>query len=119
MKDFFKPEDFEDYDSYLRYNLCRDVNEKLNKLIESWPVVYGNIFISNDGSAFDVGSVWNITKLNDKTHKARLAFIEEIKKEPCKHEPSKTRLDFGGIPISICVHCGVELQVAEWREVKK
>jgi len=59
------------------------------------------------------------------THKARLAFIEEIKKEPCKHEPEDIqifnasgnyRFSFGA-GISKCKYCGVELQ-ATWSEKK-
>lgn len=115
-KDFFKPLDFI-YDDDLKFtaNTAANLaNEKLNKLIESWPVVYGNNFISNDGSAFDIGSVWNITKLNDKTHTARLAFIEEIKKECVKHEPFNDSC----VPNHFhCKHCGVELQ-ATWSEKK-
>lgn len=118
MKDFFKPEDFPNLLG-LREQAAEDANEKLNKLIESWPVVYGSKFISNDCSAFDVGSVWNITKLSDKTHTARLAFIEEIKKEPCKHSPKKissfTNAAMGGEWKVVCKHCGVELQ-ATWSE---
>ncbi len=110
MKDFFKPEDFSPIMS--NEGLAKVANEKLRKLIEASPLVYGLKTRSNKW-AFDQEE-----NHFTNTHTARLMFIEEIKKEPCKHEPSKTRLDFGGIPISICVHCGVELQVAEWREVK-
>lgn len=112
--DFFKPEDFEEtkdlygFESYADRELAaKIVNNILDKHLESCPVVYGNNFKSNDGSAFDIGSVWNITKLNDKTHKARLFGIEEIKKEPCKHEPLEE------IKHTVCKHCGVHLD-AEW-----
>lgn len=91
------------------------IAEKLNQLIESSPVVYGSKFISNDGSAFDIGSVWNITKISDKTHSARLMFIEEIKKECVKHEPSKDRGWLVGD--LICKHCKVPLE-AIWQEKK-
>lgn len=45
-----------------------------------------------------------------------LAFIEEIKKEPCKHEP-KRNFQNGAemLPEPKCYHCGVKL-VAEWKE---
>ena len=91
------------------------IAEKLNQLIESSPVVYGSKFISNDGSAFDIGSVWNITKLSDKTHSARLMFIEEIKKECVNHEPGAYQASLG--ETIRCCHCKVPL-IAEWREVK-
>jgi len=118
FKDFFKPEDFiyvTGFQGDKAMHAASIANEKLNKLIESWPVVYGSKFISNDGSAFDVGSVWNITKLSDKTHTARLAFIEEIKKEQCVHTPyrlAQVKEEWR------CGTCGAELQ-ATWTEVKK
>lgn len=138
MKDFFKPDDFYSQGIIQRYlgapvggktifcsEAAQVANEKLNALIESWPVVYGNKYISNDGASLDIGSVWNITKLADKKYLARLAFMEELPKEPCKHEP---QLRFDGTrdkeppyyyePMGIwCKHCGVELQ-ATWTEVK-
>lgn len=110
MKDFFKPEDFEDYDSYLRYNLCRDVNEKLNKLIESWPVVQGR-FDSKLGVCSPLGQI----ECDSDTHTARLAFIEEIKKEPCVHTPYRLAQAEDAWR---CGTCGVSL-VPEWREVKR
>jgi len=139
MKPVFTKEDFGSMEQYCRDNhpsrlstteiieiVVREANEKIQMLIESSPVVYGSKFISNDGSAFDIGSVWNITKLSDKTHSARLMFIEEIKKD-CKHEPggklSKGSLEHvnrGGSVNDLktfCKHCGIEL-INEWREVK-
>ena len=127
MKYLFEPHHFEDVrgfkevDSQTLDIIAKLASLQLDKIVQSWPVVYGNNFISNDESAFDIGSVWNITKLNDKTHKARLAFIEEIPKEPCKHEP--VRDAFGGfmflqtLQAFTCKHCGVELQ-ATWSEKK-
>jgi len=77
-KDFFKPLDFI-YDDDLKFtaNTAANLaNEKLNKLIESWPVVYGTK--DNNGQHFHENTNGNY----NPTLKARLAFIEEIKKEP-------------------------------------
>lgn len=118
MKDFFKPEDFEDYDSYLRYNLCRDVNEKLNKLIESWPVVQGWY-----PSTYPQGT-WTSSETvhPTSTHRARLAMIEELPKPECKHNPVRFHTGNFADDLSAevkykCLYCNVELQ-ATWREVK-
>lgn len=89
MKDIFQPGDFEyqahdvgEFGKLIRIQYAANIaNTKLNKLIESWPLVY-----SWDGNH---NYEWHKTELVDghHTHQARLAFIEEIKKEPCKHEP--------------------------------
>ena len=114
-KDYFKPEDFYKVINH-NLTLSKDpagqyasianvlyvVNEKLNKLIESWPVVWSD----NAHSWFE-----NENPISAK--KARLAFIEEIKKD-CKHEPFNDSC----VPNHFhCKHCGVELQ-ATWSEKK-
>lgn len=126
ITNIFKPEDFPNLLG-LREQAAEDANEKLNKLIESWPVVYGK------------GSQWDQTdgkpdSYVDCTHHARLAFIEEIKKEPCNHEASEVEISntiFQGpfdpklgcfryeksewkirVFTNRCRHCGVELQAA-------
>lgn len=128
MKNFFKPEDFrsghpDKPESYVdAHKAAKIANEKLNKLIESWSVVYGK------------NNQWDITDGRPDsylgcTHKARLAFIEEIPKEQCKHEPISLlgkgysqEISYRGdisefLFSSKCKHCGVEL-VAEWKEKK-
>lgn len=129
MKDFFEPEDFCDMGFAEMDYACDQANKKLNKLIESCPVVY-----LNWGTSKPYNMDFNI---NDHSHKARLAFIEEIKKEPCKHEPNTyetSTIVEGFLParpgyfsrtesekcIFIspkCQHCGIELQ-ATWSEKK-
>ena len=108
----FKPEDFKDTcssitDGYIRVRIAvEQANEKLNKLIESWPVVYG------------AGDYYWGEKEDDEgrdTHKARLAFIKEIKKEPCLHRPIEVPWNDRYAFDSKCVFCGVEL-VAEWKQ---
>lgn len=116
MKDFFDPEDFEEqFGSVEQARANRELsakiaNAKLNKLIESWPVVYGNFVDSRN---------WTKHETSMDTHTARLAFIEEIKKECVNHTPSwnglKTimsvdRFDnrFANVE-SVCMDCGVEL----------
>jgi hypothetical protein len=107
MKDFFEVKDFI-YKSTLDYDqgqvAAAIANKKLNEIIQSWPVVYGQLPVS--------GFSWTGPKQWYDTHKARLAFIEEIVKEPCKHEPTIHR----GLGY-ICKNCGVELQ-ATWSEKK-
>lgn len=51
------------------------------ELIESWPVVSG--FQESEYKSWIMDSRPN----SGSTHKARLAFIEEIEKKPCEHEP--------------------------------
>lgn len=112
MKDFFKPEDFKDCeDNGLS---CVRANEKLNKLIESMPVVYQLEPKTNYG--------WYQEKdhyKNKYKYQARLAFIEEIKKECPMHEP-RVSLGIGMNDYeykAFCKHCKVELQ-ATWSEKK-
>lgn len=124
-KEFFTKDDFE-YLTLTRETAARNANEKLAKLIESWPVVFGTNGDSPGG--------WTTIRDDDEetwypdTHQARLAFIEEIKKEPCKHEPimtvrfpgfDRSGTHFKSVPELIeCKHCGVKLQ-GTWTEVKK
>ncbi len=115
MKDFFKAKDFAindpeiiSVDKFINNEKAAKIaNEKLNALIESWPVVYNY----NEG----LSSWWNpkemVTTADNPVRKARLAFIEEIIKQPCKHD-SYTIVGFN---IGVCNNCNAKL-VAEWRE---
>lgn len=108
-KDFFKPDDFNSWVD--AEGLANIANEKLSKLIESWPVVYGHgwNFESPTPSRY-----WHWRK-DGHTHTARLAFIEEIPKEPCKHAtPYRLAQDEEEWR---CADCGVELE-ATWKEKK-
>ena len=83
LKDFFKPEDFYACKGAIdptKY-AAESANKKLQELAESWPVVYGIKDSKNGWCAIS-------DKAEDRTHKMRLAFIEELPKEPCKHEPA-------------------------------
>lgn len=113
MKNFFKPKDFKsklqgkeiNWDTAWR-EIADIANEKFQKLIDSWPEVYAHTQ-DMDVKLCLFGQLQNP---NMRTHKARLAFIEELPKEPCKHEPD-------GSPSyanTKCCKCGVEL-VAEWK----
>ena len=117
-KPFFTPDDFRAAYNHFGISVASTMSEianaKLDKLIESWPVVYG----SYDGKTFTVPDpklgLKSGTSTPD-THTARLAFIQPI--APCKHEPYLS--SDGGILVdaygdSECRHCGVEL-VAEWK----
>lgn len=106
----FKPEDFDGFvkGAYPLGMTAMDAialfaNIKLEKWLESWPI----IFLTQTPLGNLTGQ--SVLQYPHQTHKARLAFIEEIVKEPCRHEvdcPSSKRPS--------CVYCGVEL-VAEWK----
>lgn len=132
VKNFFKPDDFkflpdekgnrnssfsEEISQSAAITCAKVANETLNKLIESWPSVYWS------------GKEQLIYReqIRDATHKARLAFIEEIQKEPCKHEALvivktagfKTDAPYfiNVLEAAKCRHCGVALK-ATWSEKK-
>jgi hypothetical protein len=123
VKEFFKPEDFyADVTSEKNYAevSAQNANEKLNNLIESWPVVY----------ALENNSQWYFNQYAlpiAATHKARLALIEELPKKPCKHEALVTVKIAGFktdgpyfrniLEAAKCKYCGVELE-AVWSEKK-
>lgn len=91
---------------------CKTVSEceeKLNALIEPWPYVYCSKPDKNNSH------LWSHNKTEGyDTHKARLAFIEEIV-EPCWHEPTvRYQLGISETMKPVCKRCGVEL-VADWR----
>lgn len=126
MKYIFEVEDFDDL--YSGVNISQDhatnklnisvcaaniANEKLNALIESCPKVYCNA--DADGILFE----WQQDSYPGATHVARLAFIKEITKEPCKHEPKyNMMIEIGDSKeYFTCKHCGIELK-ATWSEVK-
>ena len=83
MKDLFTAEDFNSCVSLLRKeaNVLAAIiaNEKLRKEAEKWPVVYGQQMHMENYIK------WTESENSRASFKARLAFIEEIKKEPCKH----------------------------------
>lgn len=77
MKNIFKPEDFPNLLG-LREQAADDANEKMNKLIESWQVVYGRkvsgvFWFCDPKSGMDT---------SPETHTACLAFVEEINQAP-------------------------------------
>lgn len=119
-KPFFKPEDFKKIHDYYHttpealLNSCAYfANKKLNELIESMPVVYGKPLHPTNPYPEDLKRYqWSENRISRDTHKARLAFIEEIVKEPCLHEPYINILTRPFTTIE-CKHCGVEL-VATW-----
>lgn len=126
MKAFFHASDFEelyDLENFIDTygsKAALIANNILNKHLESLRVVY-----SADLSYKYAGSriIFYDQPSKDCTHKARLFGIEEIKKEPCKHEPMGY-YDLNGTKHidavkkeSRCTFCGVEL-VATWSEKK-
>lgn len=105
-------------EAHLIFKGCKtveDCEEKLNELIESWPVVYkysdSPNWMPNDKPMSEKDG-----RFFSFDQKARLAFIEEIVKEPCKHEPRRwANICEGETFEPICFHCGVELK-ATWSE---
>lgn len=117
MKDFFKPEDFADYQfsTVIAHDAAAMANAKLEKLIESWPVVYINKYEASKG--------WHFDKNQHDTHRARLAFIESIKE--CEHRVAMERMGNGRWTIHThpdgtirCGKCGVEVKDVKWEAVK-
>lgn len=82
MKNIFKLEDFPSLSYHAQIAAVVEANEKLNKLIESWPVVYGTYNCMPQGMISDWIYRTTNRQYDEHTHTARLAFIEEIKKEP-------------------------------------
>jgi hypothetical protein len=91
-------------------------NEILNKLIESWPVVYGSACRQEWHTAEQTtkGVIAVLSNFKESHYVARLAFIEKIKPKCEKHEPRGISMCDDGIS-SICKSCGVIIK-AEWRE---
>lgn len=109
--ELFKPDDF------LKIASCGDrvanrANEILQEYLESCPVAY---FKYLGGKPFNLGPELNE---NDDTHTARLAFIEELPKGPCKHPILEYKPSPAGIVIKAkCGVCKADL-IPEWKEVK-
>ena len=90
---------------------ARYANDRLAEIIKDWPEVYGK---ATPSGAIIYHSYSRIQK-DDDTHKARLAFIEEIKPVVCEHPPS--RRIYIEDNIVRCEKCGKKLK-AEWKEVE-
>jgi hypothetical protein len=112
-KDFFKSEYFEHFglSDWQKQFVAIEANQRLNQLIDSWPVVYAD----------NVHLPWHNVSFQGATRQARLAFIRELPKEPCQHESQIVSFKHGHpeVPLKVkCFSCGAELQ-ATWTEVKK
>lgn len=91
-------------------------NARLAEMLVSAKVVYG--WFNGDGACrFSELKVIGSDK-GEATHRALLINIEEIKREPCEHEPMRS---CGGPKAfyseNECKHCGVKLK-AKWEESK-
>ncbi len=106
---FFKPKDFGNNDFSIRdVGYLADIaNTNLNKALG--PIVYFK-------PTHQPYKSYSETKYEWCTHQAYLFNIQEIIKDPCKHEP-KSSEDATSMSESECIYCGVPL-VAEWRENK-
>lgn len=90
IKEFFKASDFALLDPSIllfRSDAAAIANQTLNKAVDNWLVVYGTPKWN--------GMEWSETDSNEPSHKAHLAFIEELPKEPCKHQPEVMALHYG------------------------
>ncbi len=100
----FKPEDFETIiiaTSEEMNQISDFANAKLKEWLDAAPTVYGD----NDGLWIDRN------RYKNDTHSAKIVCIEQIKTEPCKHEPVEE------IRHTICKHCNVKLD-AKWEAVR-
>lgn len=130
MKDIFNQTDFFDLvDNRSIPQQCAEIsNNKLRKLIDDAPTVYG--FTSDRYPSY----VWDGYDSGNHSVKARVMFIEPIKKECAKHEPDNTLIIFyqGTVDTKnfsakdlndyltknkTCKHCGIELEPV-WQEKK-
>jgi len=103
----------EDFNEYVEFDdqakACANfVNEKLANLVRVAPTVY-----TYDGKPDAVGITWNLKRFwgdlpVTATYEAKLLFIKEAPKIPCKHEPCNP---FDGA--YKCRHCGVAI-IATW-----
>lgn len=75
----FEPSDFYDFDEQKATTpgqAAIKANEKLNAMIESWPVVYNSL--DHVGVS---KYAWSSNRTSNDTHKARLAFVETLSPE--------------------------------------
>jgi RNAse (barnase) inhibitor barstar len=122
MKPIFTWQDFKECNGltfdYANQKAAELANKKIQELVALWPVVW-----------CDIGKTQPLyiqaTQMNH-THKARLAFIEEINKEPCKqHKPSMSKMGNANWEILtsnergsfLCAACGIEIEPT-WSEKK-
>jgi len=97
MNKFFYLEDFTN--CFSEKYAAEAANAKLNKLLLSATIVYCDKDELHFSGVDEIGY----------THKGYLIGVEEIKIEPCIHEP-----DFPGYGNLICKHCGLEIY-ADWK----
>lgn len=105
MKWKFEPSDFEAALEFGSRNAAaRIANAKLAEWKRDAMVVYGNSY-----------SGWHEKQNIHSITRALLIDIEELRQEPCKHEPGMTHsLDsYPSHETTYCKHCGVKLK-ATW-----
>jgi len=108
---YFKPEMFEQVLSvkadqkWMMEYVAKTANLKLKEHLLSATIVYCDKDELHFSGVDEIGY----------THKGYLIGVEELPKEPCKHEP-KNRFDGPNTQdwTTVCCHCGVEL-VADWK----
>lgn len=109
MKPLFTPEMFKPISGWMSQVI---VSEYANKIFTEWlqsqVVVYGWLDSENESG------IWTTSESQGDTHTARLVCVEELKREPCRHEPSDTSFTISPLSLSgFCNKCGVKLK-AQW-----
>jgi uncharacterized protein involved in tolerance to divalent cations len=100
----FHREDFGETSLITKELAANIANRLLDEHLAKCQVVY---------TEMDTGDTWSDNQCLDDTHKAVLFNIEELVKEPCKHEVGRWEHSFGTTS-GFCKHCGVKLKVATW-----
>lgn len=125
MKDFFKPEDFEEWENHCCKAIADFANAKLNKEIAKWPITYRYEPLAKRSPDHFIWSLDDspLTKTvglpPSYTATARLAFVEEIKPKECDHEIYAIGYNIkDNKPIyhADCTKCGKKLKPT-WSEV--
>lgn len=93
----------------------------LDEYLEKCTVVYGNLYPPNNKyeAKLDIGSIWNTSKLNDKTHRAVLFNIEPVEEDKkCEHKEVQYRTTSMVVSSSeagyYCLDCNKKVQPTKW-----
>lgn len=114
--DYFKAEDFQienvfgDSKLAIEQKVAMIANEKLYSLIQLWPKYYCK-------ESLGTYHTFTIERFKDSTHIFRIAFIEPIVKEQCKHRVKQMSwVEENGVELfhARCEMCGAEL-ISEWK----
>jgi hypothetical protein len=124
MKKIFQPSDF--MFTGLEPKEAADIaNAKMEKLMSEWPTWYADKSMREVSPTIqdEKNHVAISSNFRNSYYQFKMAFIEPIKREPCKHEPVLFSVNAvyrpnGPVPEDEnykCKHCGVSLEVT-WTE---